>query len=344
LIAGHLAQGKLQLLAPHGWLQPKQKYISLQDLAGQAMVGLEGQDPLSPALENKLQALRPAPSIQTRVQTHQMMRSMVEAGEGLAIVDPFTALGARSAGLDVCPLSPAVPISLYALTFKHAAPSAAIQTLLPSSRNKPRRCCRAERVFQRIIEQSIPEQRHFGGVRINAAITQLVNAANHVAAALIQPTGAKVVVLGFEHDPRQLFLATPELRDIQQCLGHTMPASRRVHRQLINMRKAVPVGADHQMTDRLIVEIGHENRAVGALWKAAELLGIDAVALAVRHDRRHPPLFDRLANHGGAIGRNFETEVAAPDIRRKAFIGDPHRQPGYFGFMTGCILGKVLIP
>jgi DNA-binding transcriptional LysR family regulator len=125
-----LAQGKLQLLAPHGWLQPKQKYISLQDLAGQAMVGLEGQDPLSPSLENKLQALRPAPSIQTRVQTHQMMRSMVEAGEGLAIVDPFTALGARAGGLDVCPLSPAVPISLYALTYRHSATPAAIQTLL----------------------------------------------------------------------------------------------------------------------------------------------------------------------------------------------------------------------
>ncbi|PTT24805.1 LysR substrate-binding domain-containing protein, partial [Pseudomonas sp. HMWF021] len=98
-----LAHGKLQLLAPHGWLQPKQKYISLQELAGQAMIGLEGQDPLNPALEHKLQALRPAPSIQTRVQTHQMMRSMVEAGEGLAIVDPFTALGARAGGLDVCP-------------------------------------------------------------------------------------------------------------------------------------------------------------------------------------------------------------------------------------------------
>ena len=94
------------------------------------MVGLEGHDPLSPALENKLQALRPAPSIQTRVQTHQMMRSMVEAGEGLAIVDPFTALGARAGGLDVCPLSPAVPISLYALSYRHSATPAAIQTLL----------------------------------------------------------------------------------------------------------------------------------------------------------------------------------------------------------------------
>jgi len=125
-----IAQGKLQLLAPHGWLQPKQKYVSLQDLAGQALVGLDGHDPLSPALESKLQALRPAPVIRTRVQTHQMMRSMVEAGEGLAIVDPFTALGAKASGLDVSPLSPAVPVSLYALTLNNAEPSPAIQALL----------------------------------------------------------------------------------------------------------------------------------------------------------------------------------------------------------------------
>jgi DNA-binding transcriptional LysR family regulator len=125
-----IAQGKLQLLAPHGWLQPKQKYVSLQDLAGQSLVGLDGHDPLSPALESKLQALRPAPVIRTRVQTHQMMRSMVEAGEGLAIVDPFTALGARAAGLDVSPLSPAVPVSLYALTLNNVEASPAIQALL----------------------------------------------------------------------------------------------------------------------------------------------------------------------------------------------------------------------
>lgn len=110
-----LAQGKLFLLAPHGWLQAKQKYVALQDLAGQAMVGLEGQDPLSVILASKLQNLRPSPVIQTRVQTYQMMRSLVEAGEGLAVVDPFTAVGARIAGLDVCPLSPPIGVTLYAL-------------------------------------------------------------------------------------------------------------------------------------------------------------------------------------------------------------------------------------
>ena len=125
-----LAQGKLQLLAPHGWLKPKQKYIALQELAGQSMIGLEGQDPLSRLLDAKLQALRPLPVVQTRVQTYQMRRSMVEAGEGLAIVDPFTAYGAREAGLDACPVSPPIMVSLYALTLKDATPSPALNALL----------------------------------------------------------------------------------------------------------------------------------------------------------------------------------------------------------------------
>jgi DNA-binding transcriptional LysR family regulator len=125
-----LAQGKLQLLAPRGWLQPRQKYISLQQLAGQAMVGLEGEDSLSPAVDARLAALQPAPVVQTRVQTYQMMRSMVEAGEGLAIVDPFTALGAKSAGLDVCPVAPALPVTLYASMLKQQASSPALRALL----------------------------------------------------------------------------------------------------------------------------------------------------------------------------------------------------------------------
>ncbi|KRP63559.1 LysR substrate-binding domain-containing protein [Pseudomonas orientalis] len=125
-----LAQGKLQLLAPHGWLKPRQKYIALQDLAGQSMIGLEGRDPLSRLLDAKLQALRPLPVVQTRVQTYQMMRSMVEAGEGLAVVDPFTACGARDAGLDVCPISPPISVNLYALTLHGGAASPALSALL----------------------------------------------------------------------------------------------------------------------------------------------------------------------------------------------------------------------
>ncbi|MCK6189996.1 LysR substrate-binding domain-containing protein [Pseudomonas sp. EYE_354] len=130
ILGSVLAQGKLQVLAPHGWLKPRQKYIALQDLAGQSMIGLEGHDPLSRLLDAKLQALRPLPVVQTRVQTYQMMRSMVEAGEGLAIVDPFTACGAREAGLDACPVSPPIMVSLYALTLRDGATSPALNALL----------------------------------------------------------------------------------------------------------------------------------------------------------------------------------------------------------------------
>ena len=130
IICEPLAEGKLQLLAPHGWLPPRQRYVGLQELAGQVMVGLEGEDPLSPMLGHRLQSLTPPPRVQTRVQSYQMMRSMVQAGEGLAIVDPFTAMDAQAAGLDVCPVSPAVPVTLYALTLAQASTTSALKTLL----------------------------------------------------------------------------------------------------------------------------------------------------------------------------------------------------------------------
>lgn len=120
-----LLEGKVQLLAPHGWLAPRQKYIALQAVAGQSMIGLEQQDALSQLLENRLQGVRPSPRVQTRVQTYQMMRSMVEAGEGLALVDPFTAAGAQTSGIDRCPVSPAIVVTLYCLTLKDQTPSAA---------------------------------------------------------------------------------------------------------------------------------------------------------------------------------------------------------------------------
>lgn len=131
-----LAQGKVQLLAPHGWLGPKQKYIALHDLAGQAMIGLRQHDPLSRMLDSKLHTLRPAPVVHIDVHSYQMMRSMVEAGEGLALVDPFTAIGAKNSGLDVCPLSPAVPVALYSLTRKGSEPGAALKALLEIVRER----------------------------------------------------------------------------------------------------------------------------------------------------------------------------------------------------------------
>lgn len=131
-----LVQGKVQFLAPHGWLSPKQKYIALQDLAGQPMIGLLQHDSLSRQLNNLLHTLRPEPVVQIQVQNYQMLRSMVEAGEGLALVDPFTAVGAKASGLDVCPVSPAIAVTLYAVMRKGAQQSPALESLLELVRQK----------------------------------------------------------------------------------------------------------------------------------------------------------------------------------------------------------------
>ncbi|MBD1552018.1 LysR family transcriptional regulator [Pseudomonas typographi] len=126
-----LAVGKVHFLAPHGWLGPRQRHIGLAALAGQGMLGLQQPDGLAIALEQRLRKVAPAPRVRIRVQSYQWLRAMVEAGEGLALVDPFTAQAARASGLDVCPVSPAIDVPVYALTRHGQAPQgAAMRALL----------------------------------------------------------------------------------------------------------------------------------------------------------------------------------------------------------------------
>ncbi|MFF7708378.1 LysR substrate-binding domain-containing protein [Pseudomonas sp. NPDC007930] len=125
-----LAAGKVHLIAPHGWLGPRQRHVGLPALAGQGLLGLEHPDGLGLALEQRLRKLAPAPRVHVRVQSYQLLRAMVEAGEGLALVDPFTAQAARNAGLDTCPISPAIDVHVYALARRDHEPSAAARALL----------------------------------------------------------------------------------------------------------------------------------------------------------------------------------------------------------------------
>src|SRR3990167_3250666 len=89
----------------------------------------------------------------------------------------------------------------------------------------PSPCRRSDRLHLR-LEQPIPENRDLAGLRVNPAITQLIDAAHYIATTLIQATGAEVVVLGLKHHARQVLLASPELRHVQQRLGHAMSTRR----------------------------------------------------------------------------------------------------------------------
>lgn len=136
-----LAAGKVHLIAPHGWLGPRQRHLGLAALAGQGLLGLEHPDGLALALEQRLRKVAPAPRVHIRVQSYQLMSALVEAGEGLALADPFTAQAARARGLDVCPISPAIDVHVYALTRQPpAAHNAAMRTLLEIVTEKAADC------------------------------------------------------------------------------------------------------------------------------------------------------------------------------------------------------------
>ena len=57
-----------------------------------------------------------AARVSIAVQTYSLARAMVESGAGLAVIDPFTALGASPATTAIRPLAPPLPITLYAVT------------------------------------------------------------------------------------------------------------------------------------------------------------------------------------------------------------------------------------
>jgi D-alanyl-D-alanine dipeptidase len=54
------------------------------------------------------------------VQTYQIARSLVEAGAGTAVLDPFTAASAAPDKVQCRPWAPAMPVQLYLLTASHA--------------------------------------------------------------------------------------------------------------------------------------------------------------------------------------------------------------------------------
>ena len=118
LNAQPLAHGVLVALAPQGYWKENElgKPLPLMALAGAPLIGLSSADPLSAKLDSYLEAVDPPPRVSIAVQTYSLARAMVESGAGLAVIDPFTALGASPATTCIRPLAPPLPITLYALT------------------------------------------------------------------------------------------------------------------------------------------------------------------------------------------------------------------------------------
>ena len=132
LKARALAHGVLVALAPRGYWPDESEGVALalHELADAPLIGLSNADPLFARLDSYLKTIEPPPRISIAVQTYSLARAMVESGAGLAVIDPFTALGASPASTLIRPLSPALPITLYALTRADEAPAHTLEGLL----------------------------------------------------------------------------------------------------------------------------------------------------------------------------------------------------------------------
>jgi DNA-binding transcriptional LysR family regulator len=111
-----LCQGPLTLIAPKGtWSRAEAMLpMPLDSLADSPLVGITRADQLGRQLQAYLEQLRPPARITTWVQTYQIAKDLVCSGEGLALVDPFTAVSA-GAELQIRVVEPVMPIDLYAV-------------------------------------------------------------------------------------------------------------------------------------------------------------------------------------------------------------------------------------
>ena len=121
IVAEPIAEGVLTAMAPAGTWSAEEctRPLGPSDLSGE-LIGLADSDPLGELVIAACEAQDVQPVFHTVVQTYQIARSLVEAGGGTALVDPFTAASALASRVQLRPWTPAIPVQLFLLTASHA--------------------------------------------------------------------------------------------------------------------------------------------------------------------------------------------------------------------------------
>jgi DNA-binding transcriptional LysR family regulator len=121
IVAEPIAQGMLTVMAPAGTWSAAEcaQPIGPAGLTGE-LIGLADNDPIGEIVVAACEAQGVQPVFRTVVQTYQIARSLVEAGAGTAVVDPFTAASAPADKVQRRLWEPSMPVQLYLLTANHA--------------------------------------------------------------------------------------------------------------------------------------------------------------------------------------------------------------------------------
>lgn len=112
-----LCHGQVMVIAPPGWWSAAElaRPLPVSALADQPMIGIAVHDALGRMLQSHLTQVIPPPRTAVWVQTYQLAYSLVAQGEGLALVDPFTASRGGGKTVQTRPLKLQLDIVLYAL-------------------------------------------------------------------------------------------------------------------------------------------------------------------------------------------------------------------------------------
>ena len=112
-----LCRGQVMVIAPPGWWPEAElaQPLPIGALANQPMIGITVRDALGSMLQSHLAKVDPPPRIAVSVQTYQLAHSLVAKGEGLALVDPFTARCGGKNSVQMRPLEPHLDVVLYAM-------------------------------------------------------------------------------------------------------------------------------------------------------------------------------------------------------------------------------------
>ncbi|MHB1058146.1 MAG: LysR family transcriptional regulator [Rhodanobacter sp.] len=112
-----LCRGHIMVIAPPGWWSEAElaQPLPVTALADQPMVGIAVHDALGRMLQGHLAQVVPAPRTAVWVQTYQLAHALVAQGEGLALVDPFTASWGGGKAVQTRPLKLQLDVALYAV-------------------------------------------------------------------------------------------------------------------------------------------------------------------------------------------------------------------------------------
>ncbi len=118
LLQEQVGATQIMCVSPKGMLPArtvKKGSVTLQELAGIAVIGLDTSDPIGMMLSHACRDAGVGLQSAVTVQTYHAALALARHGLGVALVDGCTALSADAQVVDVLPLAPAIAVSVNAV-------------------------------------------------------------------------------------------------------------------------------------------------------------------------------------------------------------------------------------